>query len=755
MNKTKKNVKINKNFSFNNYWWQLVVVIFWIYLVFGKIKYFQYMPLPFTSTKFFEGYKWIDTNKLWLIVRSFSVALFSLIGCYGYGSIIGKNLLIKFEDDKSFILSLILGFGLMALMVYILGLLGLIYKSIFLILIIIGIILTFINFKKFSCILRKPNFNLFQTILFFIFVYTAGINLIGTLTPETFFDSQFYLLGLPNQWGLQHKISFNPYIFSSLFPFNVNMIYLLNLVVNNDISAKVVHWFCGLICCYSIYIFMREYLSKTSGLIAVLIFYTVPTLMVVSWKTAIELGICMFETAMVLCMIEYFVKKEKFYLLLSGIFAGFALGSKYLVFLELFSITVAFIIFSLVNDKEKIYNILKNYFYFIIPAIIIVFPWYLRNLVITGNPVFPFFANKIGFIKPRIVGNIFSDPAFPKFSFKNYFLFLWPLTLGQLQQESYPGGIFLIFLPFLFLFKNVDKKIKFITIYVIICLFLWCVVGRFYLRYFIPVLSVVAILYAYFIEENKLPKQFKNLIYTIFVFIIFSNINFSMRILHFTQTPSQFVFTNISKKEYLSTQRPSYPCPYYQVAEWVNKNLHKNVKLLLLGETRGLFFERQYITHGVLEYSPLVENLKKVRSAPQLYEEFKNQGITHIVLNVPEAKRLAGYDNFYFGPEELKIWCEFWNKYVKEIYRDIADIALPDRGIYSLKKQAPDWWQQYASNPFNYVYLYEIISKEEAEKPHQPPYNFFLHKEFYSQERWEKLKPTIDEIITGYRQSKY
>ncbi|MEM2772724.1 MAG: glycosyltransferase family 39 protein [Candidatus Pacearchaeota archaeon] len=752
MNKTKKNVKINKkNFSFNNYWWQLVVVIFWIYLVFGKIKYFQYMPLPFTLTKLFEEYKWIDANKLRLIVRSFSVALFSLIGCYGYGSIICKNLLIKFEDDKSFILSLILGFGLMALMVYILGLLGLIYKSIFLIIIIIGIIIAFINFKKFSCILIKPNFNFFQTILFFIFVYTAGINLIGTLTPETFFDSQFYLLGLPNQWRLQHKISFNKYIFASMYPFNINMLYLLAITLNDDISAKLIHWFCGIICCFTIYTFVKKYFSKTVALIAVLIFYTVPTLMAVSWKTAIELGIAMFETAMVLCMVEYVINRDKLWLIWCGIFAGFSVGSKYLSLVEVFSISLSFFMFNLIIDKEKISDIAKNYLYFLLPAITICLPWYLRNLIITGNPVFPFFADKIGFIKPRVVGNIFADPPFPKFSFKNYFLFLWPLTLGQLQQESYPGGIFLVFLPFLFLFKNVDKKMKFISIYVIICLFLWCVVGRFYLRYFIPVLSVVAILYAYFIEENKLPKWFKNLTHIIFIFIIFSNINFAMRILHFTQTPAHFVFTNMSKKEYLSTQRPSYPCPYYQVADWVNKNLPKNVKLLLLGETRGLFFERQYVTHGVLEYSPLIENLKKVQSASQLYEEFKKQGITHVVLNVPEAKRLSGYDNFYFEPEEFKIWCEFWNKYVKEIYRDVADIALPDRGIYSLKKQSPNLWKQYASNPMNYVYLYEIMSEEEAEKPHQPPYNFFLHKEIYSQERWEKLKPVIDEILADYK----
>ncbi|MFN3551155.1 MAG: hypothetical protein ACK4WJ_05055, partial [Endomicrobiia bacterium] len=337
----------------------------------------------------------------------------------------------------------------------------------------------------------------------------------------------------------------------------------------------------------------------------------------------------------------------------------------------------------------------------------------------------------------------------PKFNFKNYILFLWPLTLGQLQQESYPGGVFLLFLPLLFVFRNVDKKIKFLSIYVIICLTLWAIIGRFYLRYFIPVLSVIAVIYSYFITENTFPQQFKNLVYLLLVFIISSNINFAMRILYFTQTPAHFVFSNMSVKEYLSTQRPSYPSPYYQIAEWVNKNLPVDSKILLLGETRGLFFERKYLTHGVLEYSPLVKMLKKVNSAQQLYEEFKKEKITHILLNVPEAKRLNGYDNFYFEPQELKIWCEFWNRYVKEIYRNIADISLPERKIYSLKHQRSDWWQQYSLDTHNYVYLYEILDEEKAkEKKHIVPYNFFLEPQLYSQQRWEKLKDTVKEITT-------
>ncbi|MCS7231158.1 MAG: glycosyltransferase family 39 protein [Elusimicrobiota bacterium] len=748
--KNKKNKVLVKEInlkSITNNWIVFITLFIWFYITLLKTDYFKFFPLAFTDTRLFENFNF-NFGKVKQLLDNFLVFIIICISCWGYGlGIFSVSCFKKIEDIflKS-ILSFILGLGVTSLSVFFLGLFGGLYKISFIILIIVGVIcfLTYLLLHSNTAknAIKKFEFNFLNIVLSIIFIYSTFINLFGVLTPETFFDSQFYLLGLPNQWRLQNKISFNPYIFASLYPFNVNMLYLMALVLNNDITAKILHWSFGIASCVLVYSFLKRYFSKTMALIAVVIFYTVPTVMAVSWKTAIELGITMFEIAMVLCMMEYFIKKEKFWLILSGIFAGFALGSKYLVLLEFFSISISFFVFKLVLEKERFLSSLKSFLYFLIPALIVASPWYIRNLILTGNPVFPFFAHKVGFIKPRVVGNIFADPPFPKFSFKNYFLFLWPLTLGQLQQESYPGGVFLAFFPLLFMFKNVDRRIKFLSIYVLFCILLWSTIGRFYLRYFIPVLSIVAIIYGYFLSENNFSKFIKTVIYFLLIFIICSNINFAMRILQITQTPAQFFFTDMSIKEYLSTQRPSYPCPYYQVVDWINKNLPKDSTILLLGETRGLFFERKFLTHGVLEYSPLIETLKKVDNSTELYNEFKKQNITHILLNVPEAKRLAGYDNFYFEPREFKIWYEFWNKHVKEIYCDIADIALPDRGIFSMRKQLPQWWQQYTSDPKNYVYLYEIVPETD-----KIPHNFFLYKELYSEERWQKLKDIVEEIL--------
>lgn|GEM_PF-6023916 len=90
-------------------------------------------------------------------------------------------------------------------------------------------------------------------------------------------------------------------------------------------------------------------------------------------------------------------------------------------------------------------------------------------------------------------------------------------------------------------------------------------------------------------------------------------------------------------------------------------------------------------TQTVGNLNPLILMIRQSKNEDELYEIIKKNGITHMLLNVPEARRLAPYDIFHFEGKDLEIFIKFWNKYVKEI--DIADSSLPEREIYSIKKQ--------------------------------------------------------------------
>jgi hypothetical protein len=99
---------------------------------------------------------------------------------------------------------------------------------------------------------------------------------------------------------------------------------------------------------------------------------------------------------------------------------------------------------------------------------------------------------------------------------------------------------------------------------------------------------------------------------------------------------------------------------------------------------------------SVYNKTPLIEWIKQAKSADGLYAKLREEKITHILFNLPEAVRLSGFNIFYWNAEKQGIFSQFWQKYVREIHRH-------------------EW-----------IFLYEIMSPEEASKPHVAPQNFIL-----------------------------
>ncbi|MCX5782198.1 MAG: glycosyltransferase family 39 protein [Elusimicrobia bacterium] len=653
-----------------------------------------------------------------------------------------NNLKYNISGNEKLMFSTVLGLGIFSLLGFFLGIFGFYFKTVFL---TITAIFSFFGFsaiyKNFE--MTRKRFLLREKLALFLVCVIAFFNLLGALTPELFYDSQFYQLGVLVHWLKEHKMLTTNFIPASYFPFNINMLYLMGLSINNEITAKLIHYSCGLLIVYAVYIFSEKYFNRTTAVFSALIFYSIPQVATVSWKTAIELGIGIFEFGAVFALVNYIVSKKKQWFIISAIFCGFSMGSKYTGIVFCYFALIGTLIIQGVMAKENSFKIFKSVFFFSLIAMITCLPWYLRNFIYSGNPVFPFFWEKIGYEKIHLTKSLFLDPPRPEFNFLNYFLFLWPLTMGKLQQETVLGPVFLVFAVFLFMYRKIDLEIKILFGYLFISFIFWVLLGRFYLRYFIPTLPVVSVIFAYYIANHKNAKFAKNGIYVLLIIITLGNISFSNYLLWATQDPLRYLIGQQSKKEYLSTQRTSYPCPYYQTLEYANRKLNPKAKLLFLGETRGLYCERQFITSGAGDFNPMVEWVSQCKNGKDLYDKIISNGITHILLNVPETMRLKNYETFYWDAKSFTVFCEFWSKYVKEIYKDIADISVPYKEIYSIKKQQPQWWAQYSSNPNNYVYLYEIMSEKEASKPHSIPQNFFLEKELYSSNRWEILENFI------------
>src|SRR5262245_4036208 len=86
---------------------------------------------------------------------------------------------------------------------------------------------------------------------------------------------------------------------------------------------------------------------------------------------------------------NYFASRDLRWLILAGLFCGFAIGTKYpgLLFLLLLAAVAVYIAFK----RKELLPLLA-----VVIAGLISAPWFVRNYYYTRNPLFPFFYELLG-----------------------------------------------------------------------------------------------------------------------------------------------------------------------------------------------------------------------------------------------------------------------------------------------------------------------------------------------------------------------
>ncbi|MFH1239410.1 MAG: hypothetical protein V1653_04775, partial [bacterium] len=296
---------------------------------------------------------------------------------------------------------------------------------------------------------------------------------------------------------------------------------------------------------------------------------------------------------------------------------------------------------------------------------LIFLPWLLKNLYFTGDPVYPYLASltpEKAYLKKFIA---VTREYFT--SLKAYLVHPWSLTMEGNSNASFIGPIFLLFAPLLLFFKNKDRVTKILLIYLAGFWFIWSLATHM-LRFFIPALPVFSILIAVYVWRADLGKVFRAVSLTLVGLLCLINLYWLSSILY-NREGWQVVSGKLSKEQYLSYPHIAYGVPYYKMAEYINKNLPANAKILLVGEGRSYYIQRKVLTSSVYDQTPVVEWTKSSGSSEGVFLAMRKEHITHIMLNKPEALRLQkSYQIFYFNERELQIFNEFWKKYLRFLY---------------------------------------------------------------------------------------
>jgi hypothetical protein len=211
-------------------------------------------------------------------------------------------------------------------------------------------------------------------------------SLVVALAPPVKFDSLTYHLVQPNAYLSDGRVSYLPWIVMTGMPQNTEMLYTWAIALGGNSAATTLAWFFGVLTLVGLAGYLYQYLdgpAAWAGLACLLAGYT--TSQVMGWGYVDWLVMLMGLGALV-TLDGWRRSGQSSLLVLAGVFTGLAIGTKYTSGVLALTGSVAL----LWHVWKRRALVVPVFLRFGLAALLVSLPWFLKNWLTTGNPVYPF-----------------------------------------------------------------------------------------------------------------------------------------------------------------------------------------------------------------------------------------------------------------------------------------------------------------------------------------------------------------------------
>ena len=516
-----------------------------------------------------------------------------------------------------------------------------------------------------------------------ILAVVSLISLMASVPPISR-DALTHHLYIPKLY-LQHGGIFEiPHIEFSYYPMNLDLLYLISLYFKNDILPKFIHFSFALATAWLIYNYLKRRINTEYALLGSLFFLSIPVIVYQSTIVYVDLGLVCFLFAALIYLFKWIEADFKLkYLLISGVFCGLALGTKYngLVGFFLLSLFVPFVYARYHSDEPAHARKAIGYSaIYIVVALLLFSPWMIRNVVWSGNPLYPLYKDIFPASAPDEAyadEDMEEEPVMNPWQIRRYVygetgleIALIPLRVffqGRDDDPKYFDGRanpFLLILPVFAFFgvrsnsRQVRTEKTLMLWFSVSFLLFACAQAVIRIRYFAPIFPPLVILSMFglrYIREDLLDDNsqfyilFKRIIFFAIVFVMLGlNAKYMVERFSYVQ-PLGYLTGKVSRDEYIQKFRPEYASMQY-----ANQHLTKNNRILgVYTGNRGF-----YSDIDIVFSLSLLQNLAAKANVPEdIAENLKKRGITHLLVN---------YELFNF-------WVKDYNLHEKQILKDFFE----------------------------------------------------------------------------------
>ncbi len=466
--------------------------------------------------------------------------------------------------------------------------------------------------------------------------------LIMALAPSITHDAMVYHLNLPRNYILAHRIVAIPYdLFSNTF-FNLEMLYMSALLVDDFILANLLHYALGLGVLALLYAFARSSLGAATAAIATLMLFFNPVVLNELPIAYIDVGMTFYFMLAMYCMWRWKTDGEGRWFALLCVFAGIFAGMKYT---SIYGLVTIFLLIAAVehfSEKRQAARAVKRLAIFGGTVTIFVLPYLIKNYVITGNPVYPVAYNVFGghwLVDGQVARMLaYVDSHGMGHDWRHMLALPWNITIyGKAGFDRFDATItplWLILFPALLITRPNPPVVRWSALACIVYFLSWAAYTHI-TRYMMPMFPLLSLACAHAVvaletETGRLSERLAAW-YRWCAILLCGFVWFSFSYFYPSLIPADFgpvVWGEQTRDEFLAKKVLNYGAFKY-----INESLPADARVMFFWDNRGYFCERSKIGDSVIEAPSMIELAHEAGSAKAFRKKLGKMGITHIMFN--------------------------------------------------------------------------------------------------------------------------
>jgi len=535
-----------------------------------------------------------------------------------------------------------------------LGLNGLWFK---LLILILDLLLTFWALWDFGregirwsplFVLKLPQgFSLFIALLVLVFIV---INAAQTLLPETYFDALVYHLSTLQFWDFHHGLADTPGNLYAHFPFGGELYLWNGFLFGGSQAAKFLNVGLLLLTSLAAGAWVAEGSLAAGGLTTASVLF-LPLLSTTTWAAQNDIFVTFFLLLFVYALTKWTGKKNNNWFIIAGLMGGTAWSAKYTALLGL---GVALMVWFGIGLGPKLKDHFKQWMTIKSLILLSIVPWLLKSYIFTGNPLYPYFPHWLGpTLPPENLSALLQDNETPWVM--NHSFADWIIQVFTKDLDKTVAPLAMAFIPFFFLKGAWKGSARYLLITSLIYLFLGLGLSH-QLRLVIPalvlLLTAIGMILSSLGSEKIKTWSWVVLAFGLLSFISLARVGISYY--HWGEMATGFK----SQKEFLESTPQTES--YFPLTEAVQVLTPSADRLLVAGDSRSLYFPRDFYCNSVFDRQLLVSLALDEKDGNGIRNRLKEWGINDIAVSGQEGQRLSAYHFSEGNWAKLDVFIEHW-----------------------------------------------------------------------------------------------